>query len=256
MLAFAVSAQEDGGKKFVISGTLGINHTGHSYQYDGANWINDNGATTSFDLTIMPKFGYQVNENLLIGAGLGYYYSSNKVFASEADIHPAATTTLTSSDNDKLGATRNNADNMFMIGLFGRYNLAKFGQFTMFGELQLALGFGGRSTVTTIENPVGAEVAETTNADISLFAMGATIVPGLNYAVNDNLSIDLYFNLIGLTYSVNKETDHQAAGAGTAAAPYIEDVTTTHTFGLNCDLQNNTINGYLGGITVGINYHF
>ncbi len=251
MLAFAVSAQEDGGKKFVLCGTVGINHTGHSYQYDGKNFANDGGLTSSFDLNIMPYLGYYINDKVLVGVGLGYTYGNTQRFLSEAEVHPA-----TSNDFEKLGQTDKNADNMFRIGLFGRYNFAQIGQFTVFGELELGLGFGGRTTITTIENPQGVEVAEVTNSDISLFSMYATVVPGLNYAINDNLSIDLYFDLIGLTYTVDTETDHQATGAGTAANPYKEDVTSTHTFGLNCDLQNNTINRYLGGITVGINYHF
>lgn len=260
MLAFAVSAQEDGGKKFVLGGNLGFNLAGQGYEWDGQSDVD--GLRSDFDMTIAPKFGYQINDKFLVGATLGLTISNTNNYTSEANLHPTAGTRVApaaniSSDNGEVGATNSDHDVMFNIGLFGRYNLCKFNKFTLFAELQLGLGFGGNQIVNTIEKPQGAELAEQTTNDVSRVAFNATIVPGLNYAFSDSFSMDLYFNLIGLTFNTTTWVDHQAANLGTAANPnYIEDSYTTTNFGLNCNLRNNTIDNYTAAIAVGFNFHF
>ena len=236
LMAFAVSAQEDGGKKFVISGTLGIGATSETYSYDGTKHAANATATPSdFDFTIAPKFGYQLNENFQIGAFVGFTHNGSVLLTND----PA--------DVEKVGTETTTSRNVFDLGLYGRMNIVKFNKLTLFGELQLGLGFG--STTRVLDNKITK--IETTQRDISNFDFNATVVPGLNYAFSDSFSMDLYFDLFGLGYTMTKETNHMAGATADKDA-----VTTNHDFGLKCNLKNNSIDDFTRQIKVGFNFHF
>ena len=236
MLAFAATAQETTTKNFILGGTIGVNTSSEAYSFDGTKWAANNSATpTDVTIAIMPTFGYQFNQNILAGITLGYV-SSTSTIKTANPVKP-----------EELATTNKTTTSAFVIGAWGRYNLFNISKFTVFAELEADFGFGTIENINTIENPK----TENTLADNSLFAFNASIVPGLNYAFSDSFSMDLYLNLLGLSYDMRQNTNHMGGATNDKDA-----ITTTREFGLNCDLMNNSIDDFTAAVTVGFNFHF
>lgn len=129
---------------------------------------------TRTNLTIMPMGGMFLDDNLAIGAGIGFRRQSVK---------------------QTVGGTENvNSQNMFLLAPFARYYVGadKGG---LFAHAGLELGFGGtkfKSGGTVTDGP-------------GIFTMDVGLSPGVYYYLTPNLSIDARFGFIG--YSLYREKD-------------------------------------------------
>ncbi|MBR1792949.1 MAG: outer membrane beta-barrel protein [Bacteroidales bacterium] len=219
--AFAANAQ------FILGGDLGFNRSS-SYLVDDGDKYASTFTPTDFGFSISPRLGYQFTEKIQAGLMLGYDYTLSVTKTSTTD-----PTELRSTDRDWT--------NMFGVGVYGRYNCFAMGKFTVFGQLNLGIGFGNNKTKTTFENG-----APDVKNDVSkTFAFYGEIVPGINYALNENISFDIYLNFIALNYSMIKVSD-----------PNIDMALVNHDWNLGANIDGISIDGLTNAITIGFNWHF
>ncbi len=164
LVAFAMTANA----QLVIGGQLGLNHNGtHDDNYSI-------GSTANTDITVLPKIGYQLNDNMQIGVKLGVDYTYARNYGGNEDTYMSGW------------------QNTIQIAPYFRYNLLEWNKFTLFCEAQLAFGLHMEShNYNTVTGNT------TDNAD-DFTTVGLSIVPGLNYSLSDKISMDLYINLARL----------------------------------------------------------
>ena len=217
--AFAANAQ------LVIGGNIGFNTTSGS-----AENINTIGGTTTttttsspktLDLTIMPKIGYMINDDMQVGLKFGYNMNKTTnydVFVAD-DFETLTISTIS-------------------IVPFFRYNITEMGNFKLFCEAAIPIGISpaikdhydnGSGTTTDTEGASG-------------MSFGITVVPGLNYSLNEHISFDVYVNAIGLGF-IHSTTHAEASGSGWST----ERNTASNDFGFN-------VNTLPAAVTVGFNY--
>lgn len=129
---------------------------------------------TRTNLTIMPMGGMFLDDNLAIGAGIGFTRQSVK---------------------RTVGGTETvNSQNIFRVAPFARYYMSA-DQAGLFAHVGLDLGFGGTKTKT------GGTVTD----GPGILTMEIGLRPGIYYYLTPNLSIDARFGFIG--YSLYREKD-------------------------------------------------
>lgn len=217
--AFAANAQ------YVIGGQIGVNHDGN------ANGDYSNNSNTT--LTIMPKVGYWLNDNMQVGLNFGVDYNYNRNYAGD-------------NNNDHYFS---NTQLQYQIAPYFRYNFAQWNNFKVFCEAQLAFGITPKgSWKNTVANTSG-------NGNTKATAIDLTVVPGLNYALTENISLDLYVNLLGLYYNYTTTTTTVAG---------VDNVVKDHSMGLLADMTAQPflgigvagLAGHLTNFAVGFNYSF
>ncbi len=129
---------------------------------------------TRTNLTIMPIGGMFIDDNLAIGAGIGFTRQAVKTTAG--------------------GTETVNSQNMFRIAPFARYYMGvdKAG---LFAQAGLDMGFGGtkfKSGGTVTDGP-------------NILTMDIGLRPGIYYYLLPNLSIDARFGFFG--YNLYREKD-------------------------------------------------
>lgn len=207
--AFAASAQQ-----FVLGGNIGLSHDG---KHDD-NFSTGSEAYTN--ISIMPKFGYWLNDKMQIGAQLGWDYSYNRHYYGADD-------TYTSHPKSAV-----------VIAPYFRYNVANWKKFTVFCEAQLNVTLGLESSSHEFDK--GKEVAGYPDKQKDNFtSFGINVVPGLNYAFNSNFSMDLYINLARLYAEKTSYEDYS-----------------THEWGLGANMNAQSINAHLSNFSIGFNYSF
>lgn len=205
LIAFAMTANA----QFVLGGQVALGHNGaHDDNYS----LTSNAST---DITVMPKIGYQLNDKMQLGVQLGLEYNYNRAYAGNEDTYLST------------------YGSVIRFNPYFRYNVADWRNFTLFCEAQVSLGLHlethGYNTVT--DNT-------TDNAD-DFTTIGLSIVPGLNYALSDKCSLDLYVNLARLACNWT-----------------LTDGVDTHSYDLGVNMNAQDLNAHLGNFAIGFNYHF
>lgn len=219
LVAFGMTASA----QWVLGGNVAIDHDGNS-----TGDYSDNATT---EITLMPKIGYWLNDQMQVGIQLGCTYDYQRNYAGDNNNdHYASQTQLT-----------------WNFAPYFRYNLTSWKNFTVFCEAQLALGITPKSSwKNTVANTSG-------DGNTSAFDLNFNVVPGLNYALTDKISLDAYVDLLGLYYNYNATT--RTVGAA--------DVTThNHNWGLKADMNAHPVlgvdagglTGHLTFIRIGFNY--
>lgn len=264
--AFAANAQ------FVIGGQI-------SYNTEGGNeltstYVGATSTTTNLnmpgvqnagfyentsDLIILPKIGYQLNDNMQVGAKLGVIWSKDVDYTNFYNEY--------TNIPDFEGWEKTTGMDV-MIAPYFRYNLMEMGNFTLFCEATLGFRFGLNPTVhqfnVAYTDPITGLPVDAVDKDVDWIKNTSTtisldIVPGLNYKFNDNLSADLYLNVAALAFSHRTDKNFidlnvlygMPEGSPTWTA---ETTNTENTFGLRANMNNDyTLNNIF---TIGFNYHF
>ena len=247
--AFAANAQ------FVIGGQLGFNTNGGRT----ANETNNGGtsaawnvpATASSNLTILPKVGYQLNDNMQVGAQLGLTYNFTRTYGA---IYGAAYTPAF----DKAEDWQNQWNMGFQIAPYFRYNVTEFGNFTLFCEAALPININGKThfkdhatEISAVQPAVDTAYVGNTNGG----SFGITITPGLNYKLNDNISLDLYVDLLGLgfVHGWNRTyVDNSTSGTTNTRDTRVS----TNRFYFTANMNAQTVAAHLNLFRIGFNYHF
>lgn len=208
LMAFAFGANA----QFVIGGNLNVNHgvTTHDDDY--------NFGTTTNNISILPKVGYQLNKDMQVGVQLGWDYSYTRNYTGGGD------------DDYTSGANTSE----IVINPYFRYNFATWKKLTFFAEANLRFGLGLETTTHTV---VAGNETTTDNGD-NYISLGLGVVPGINYAFSKKFSMDIYINLASLGWSM---TDGDDWG--------------DHNWHLGVDANSQTLNAHLNNFSIGFNYH-
>lgn len=203
--AFAANAQ------LFVGGNLGFNTNSGTQQVvtTGGNTTVtvDSKLPTSTGFYFMPKIGYQLNEKMAAGIILGY--------SSNTDVYTlSAATTLTPlvlAAADNFAGTQTDVSSTLTFTPFFRYNLMELNAFTLFCEAAIPIRISPASKETVhyeYDNTVtNAHVTvDEVNNGWATTSYGLTITPGLNYKFNEHLNMDLYFNAIGLGFTMTNST--------------------------------------------------
>lgn len=228
LVAFGMTASA----QWVLGGNIGFDHDGNS-----TGDYSDNATT---ELSIMPKIGYWLNEDMQIGIQLGCNYDYARNYDGD--------------NNNDHYSSRTQLE--WRFAPYFRYNLTSWKNFTVFCEAQLAFGITPKRSTWNNTTSTSGE------GNTSSFDINFNVVPGLNYALTDKISFDAYIDLLGLYYNYNATT--RTIGA--------TDVTShEHNYGFIADMNampiigNGAIDpttmlitngGHFSLIRIGFNYAF
>ena len=213
LAAFAFTANA----QFVIGGNVDFNHNGNS--------AGDYSVNAQTNLSLMPKIGYWLNNDMQVGIQLGCTYNYRRLYDGDNNNdHYASQTQL-----------------MWNFNPYFRYNLTKWKKFTVFCEAQAHIGITPKSSWKTT-NPEA-----TGEGNTSVLDLGITIIPGLNYALTDKISFDVYVNLAALYYDLNKTTTTVGG---------VDNITRNHRWGIRGNMDAQTLNAHFGNFAIGFNYAF
>lgn len=212
LAAFAFTANA----QFVIGGNIGFSHDA---DYDD-NYTALYGSQANTDITILPKVGYQLNDDMQIGAQLGWNYNYTRNYMGAKDSYTST------------------PRNSIMINPYFRYNLLKWKKFNVFCEAAISFELGLESKTHTFVN--GSEVAGSPakNGD-NYTSFGIGVVPGLNYAFSNSFSMDIYVNLASIYWNATSYDGHA-----------------DHEWGFGANMSEQTLNAHLNNFAIGFNYHF
>lgn len=258
---FAANAQ------FVLGGSLGFQTTGGHYSYVGdgtdanPNWTvpaPSGSLVKTTDFSIAPKIGYQLNDKMQVGAALGFSTYVQKDY--NPSYSPMSFTTLYGNDESFEGWAKTTSNHFFIAPYF-RYNIGTLGNFTIFCELQASFGISPREkyhyyNTEVVDKKLNVTILDKTDttfiSDYKQFGLDITLTPGLNYKFNDRLSADLYIDLLGIRYSYTKATSYNwNTNDDKDKVVYVDSE-----FGLNANLNAQTLRSHLGYFRLGFNYHF
>lgn len=236
LAAFAFTANA----QFVIGGNVGFNHQGnYDKNYTGgvvpSTTYTDN---TNTAISIMPKIGYQLNDDMQIGAQLGWNYNYTRNYMGAKDSY------------------RSTPKSAIVIAPYFRYNLLKWKKFNVFAEATVNFTLGLESKTHTFAN--GSEVAGSPVENNDNFtSFGFAVVPGLNYAFSNSFSMDIYVNLASIYWSAtsydNGNSEHEwGFGADMNAQPILG----ASTVNVGPATVMDGLNGHLTLFRIGFNYHF
>lgn len=208
LAAFAMAANA----QFVLGGNIGINHSNsHSDDYVSG--------TAETNISILPKIGYWLNDDMQIGAQLGWVYGYERSYASADDTYTST------------------PQSVIVFAPYFRYNFAEWKKLKVFCEAQLGIGFGLESHTHWFVNGDEIDGSPSDNGN-NFTSFGLNVVPGLNYSFNDHISMDIYVNLLGLYANVRSNDD----GSG------------THSWGLMANMGAQDLNAHLSNFSIGFNY--
>ena len=211
LMAFAFGANA----QFVIGGNIGFSHDA---DYDD-NYTAAYRSQANTDITILPKVGYQLNDDMQIGAQLGWNYNYTRNYMGAKDSYTST------------------PRNSIMISPYFRYNILKWKKFNVFCEAAINFELGLESKTHTFVN--GSEVtgSPVKNGD-NFTSFGIGVVPGLNYAFSKNFSMDIYINLASIYWNATSYDGHA-----------------DHAWGFGANMSEQTLNAHLNNFLIGFNYH-
>ena len=158
LAAVAVAATVNA--QMYVGGTLGFDTQNNKTE------VSVNGATTTVELgtttfSILPEFGYKIDEQMAIGVAFGYSY--------------------TSAETGKNPDTKNKTSR-FEFNPYFRYTFLQMGSFSVFADAQVGFYTGK----TTNESSVAGAVVSVEYPKVNGFSFA--IRPGVAYQANDALT--------------------------------------------------------------------
>jgi len=221
LAAFAMTTNA----QLVIGGNIGFDHDGNSRGDYSTN------ATTTF--SIMPKIGYWLNEDMQVGIQLGVNYDYTRTYDGD-------------NNNDHYYST---TQLEWRFAPYFRYNFARWNKFTAFCEAQLGIGITPKSSWKN------ATTDKDGNGNVSNLNINFNVVPGVNYALTEKISLDAYLDIFGLYYSLDKTTTENPTG---------DVITRNHNWGLMANMNAQPLlgvgatglTGHFTFVRIGFNYAF
>lgn len=165
--AMMVAAVSFASAQWFVGGNVGF----ESSKVDGA-FINSDDAsevkTTSY--TIIPKFGYIFNESWMVGLGVGYTNTENKLKMLD-------------------GSDQKITENMFIANPYVRYTAWQVGRFSLAFQGDVNVGFG-----------------EVKDGEMKFKTMeyGVNIAPVVQFDLTCNVLLESKFNFASLGYNYSQ----------------------------------------------------
>ena len=243
---FAANAQ------FVVGGQLGYFYNGGNINYTGVNnspkdyQTPFNGtAMASSSYSIMPKIGYQLNDNMQVGLSFGIEGSATTDYSSW---------TLLYRTYQDFEGWKKTSQSSFSVAPYLRYNLGTIKGLTFFCEAQLSFTFDGKEKIhefnTEIKDILLRAHDTTYTGNNNVNSISFSVVPGLNYKFNDRLSADLYIDLLRLSFV---HTTNIWENVNVDGDKYVEN---TNNFYFGANLNAQTLSSQFSHFRLGFNYHF
>jgi len=157
-----------------IGGNVGIFNDKYTIDYDDNNYYDDS-ETSIFTFSVIPKFGYFVQDNFEIGSGIGYTSISEKYEEN--------------GDDETINA------NIFSFYPYAKYYVAVIEQAGFVFDMGMNLGFGGIPVY-----------------DVSLSSVEIGVKPGFYVKLTKNLYLNGtvgFFGYSGVT-AKNTESDDKS----------------------------------------------
>jgi opacity protein-like surface antigen len=160
---------------------------GGSVSFNSSSNSNTVGSTTTTDYTsysfgLSPMVGYELNDQLSVGASIGMNLSGRE--------YP------NSNNKSKY------SNSTFDITPFVRYTLFEISNVSVFGQGSIGLSFGSNSTSTT--NTIGGSSSTTiVEGSTNVFSLGVS--PGISYKFSDKISIQAFLGSIYYNNSTSKD---------------------------------------------------
>lgn len=250
--AFAANAQ------FVVGGNCGYNFYNGGHEWDRVVRSNTtteytlpNDVTSS--LTIAPKIGYNINENMQVGISIGYNASNSTNYSKW--------NTEYYSIKDFEGWSKHSASS-FVIAPYFRHTFLHMGNFAAFVEGQVTFGLGFKDKYHDFNTKVADYYAPSMDlravdtvytGNTKATYLSISVVPGVNYKLTEKMSLDLYIDLLSITY--NRTVTHYLFEDETIQYTHeTKNVNSDFHFGANFNAQ--TLQSHLGYFRLGFNYHF
>ena len=244
--AFVANAQ------FVIGGYVSYSNNGGNIKYTG---VNDspkdfqtpfNGtAMASSSYSIMPKIGYQLNDNMQVGLSFGISGSTTTDYSYWTTMYRAY---------PDFEGWEKTSHSSFSVAPYLRYNLGTIKGVTLFCEAQLSFTFDGEYKThefnTEIKDILLNAHDTTYTGNNKVNSISFSVVPGLNYKFNDRLSADLYIDLLSLSFV---HTTNIWDNAFVDGDKYVEN---TNNFYFGANLRAQTLSSQFSYFRLGFNYHF
>lgn len=246
LAAFAIAANA----QFIVGGNLGFNmSSGTSVETN----ILITGTRTEeipvpkiMNLSIAPKFGYQLTDNMAAGIIVGYTMgTSNRTITTPVDITFIAQN-ASGNMTEYSGNIKSNTSTI-SIEPFFRYNLIEFNDLVLFLEASVPINIHPlEKTMRHEEGTYGGKkhTIDVETLDNAWNSYGVSITPGLSYLFNENLSMDIYINACNIAYTLT-QTDNS-----TDSFENNETIATTHNFGFNVHTLPTA------AVSLGFNYSF
>ncbi|MBQ0016670.1 MAG: transporter [Bacteroidales bacterium] len=232
VFAFAANAQ------FTLTGSLGFDSYGKGQHYDGEKIFNgDSYKYNVFNIDLMA--GYQFNEKWEAGIILGYSTGADKYFIPSGKIMQNQDMESFSKDGEYY---EKEIRNEFSAGIYGRYTFASVGKLNFFAQASAEFYIENEKLET--KDALGSRTDDYETAGKGLdktIGFNIAITPGVNYALNEHLSFDLWLNFISLEYNNYKTTTKTMLN---------KDFGSTYSyFSFSCD-------GFGNFVSLGIKYRF
>lgn len=182
-IAFTANAQTEKGKN-LINGSVGFSSTERSF---GDNNINSSGnyLEKTKIVSIMPRFGHFISNNLALGLGVGYAYSksiSDRNYSSASSIDLSHQVAKQSSIN---------------FSPFVRYYIDIAEKFKFFGQISPSIGFGkGEQSISQSFYNGTQTINNLSAGDWKFTTYGAEINPGFAFFPSKRWAIEFSFPLI------------------------------------------------------------
>lgn len=247
--AFAANAQ------LVVGGQLGVSclSSGDANQRvvgtTTDNWKVP--ATSIMALSVMPKIGYELSDNMEVGLSFGVEYSSIKMFNT---VYGQAYTAA-NPDAEDWNVTTSMS---FTAAPYFRYYLFELtNDIRLFCEAELGFAYTGAPKTTVHATAINSlpAIDDSYDGNTTSIDAGIVVTPGLNYRFSDLISADLYIDLLGIGFIYNRTntfTDNSTAGNTNT----METTSTTSGLYLTADASAHTLTDHFGMFRLGFNFHF
>lgn len=154
-------------QQWFVGGSLGVSTSSAQFGFDEDGDLvasQDKLKTTNF--TVVPKFGYIFNDNWMVGLGIGYAGTSEKMDVADA---------------------KKNTTGEFVVNPYVRYTAWEVGRFALAFQADVDAAFGTYKLA-------GEKVATTTG-------LGINIAPVVEFDLTDNVLLEARLNFASLGYN-------------------------------------------------------
>ena len=154
-------------------------------------------------LSVMPKIGYMIGEKMQVGLAFGIVWDKTKDYGDYKYEYQTV---------ENFEGWKSTSQLTVCATPYFRYNLTELGKLTLFAEAQVGLAFGLSPTIhkyhTAYTNHPAVD-EDVAGEDYTFTDITFNVIPGIHYRMSDNLSVDLYVNVLRLGFEYKSEDYYQ-----------------------------------------------
>ena len=228
-----------GRAQYTVTANLSFSSDGYASWQSGIE-STDPTLPKGFSLGVHPRVGLELTPTIRLGAQLGFDYA--KYTYIDGYCHPERAVWVQTRQIDKPSIR-------FGAGLFLRKQILSLGKISLHAELNVYYSIEILNILTTEYNTLSGWPVEIKKKNLAR-QFDMYVVPVLNYPLSEHLDLDLYLNLVAISYThvntklENIETDFR----GDTPTVVSQDKTNHIYFGVNSQASKV--------VTLGLGYTF